>query len=126
MDTINQTPAYSSRILPYALVDAVRLCDRLRVRCGGLLLGNGVSLRFLEHVSARHPAQLRLRDSSELLLPAQLELLSFDDDWCQVRVESRLPVARVGVLPAQAIALVENATDAVVTGVLGHYERTVR
>ena len=126
MDTISTMPARSSRILPYALTDAVRLCERLRARCGGLLLGEDMSLRFLEHVSVDRPTHVRLRDASELSLPAALQLVSFDEEWCQVRIESRLGIAPVGSLPERVSLLVHNATDVIVGGVLGHYERRVR
>lgn len=125
MDAIRTMPSHSSRILPYARADAVRLCERLRASCGGLLVGEGMSLRFLEHVSVNRGTQVRLRDSKELVIPAALELLTFDEDWCQVRVGARVRIAPVGELPDRVGLLVDNAADVVVMGILGHFERTV-
>lgn len=125
METISTT-SYASRILPYSLSEAVRLCERLRCRCGGLLLGEDMSLRFLEHVSINRPTHVRLRDSADLTLPASVALLAFDEDWCQIRVEPRIRVAAMGGLQLRVRQLVDAAADGVAVGVLGHFEPTAR
>lgn len=123
MDDVTTLAAYSSRLLPYDSPDAVRLAERLRARCGGLLVAENLSLRFLEHVTGGQACQLRLRDATGLSLPAALEIRPWDEDWCELRVAPRVAVLGSDLTTRQVNELADASADLLCEALLGNYER---